>query len=262
MSVGPGSIVAGFRFLAWLFPATPLDKVTTLSLDQLQEKYKRRDWWINIFGLSAFLLLAVAYYFLLDVGAERYYRDLSRSAYFIRPSAVEWGVLAAFLSLTSSTFFFFIVLRWVLGRQEYELYLAYASQKAHPPAPYDPTKVFQLFFWLIFFPLALVAVLRIDNYTAFTDKAMLDNPFLSLGKEVEYPFANVRGVFEVRGYHARFEDKVSPHQIIVFADGKRWESSRGSGGSKLDHQREILRYVAERSGRKIQNVNFAEEIPE
>lgn len=261
MSVSPGSIQAGFRFLAWLFPAERLEKVTALSLEELQKKYKSRDRWGNFIGFLVFAGLAVGYYFLLYYVANWYYRNLSRAAFLLRPSAVEWGVFAGFLSLTSSTFIGLLIFRRVVGPDEYTIYLAYANHKAHPPAPYDITKVFRLFFWFGFLPLFLLVVLRIDNYTAFFDKSIVDNPFWSLGREVERPYTDVRAVYEVRGYHARFEDKVAPYQLIVFTDGQRWETSHGSGGLKLEHQREIARYVAERSGQKIRVVNFAEDIP-
>jgi hypothetical protein len=116
--------------------------------------------------------------------------------------------------------------------------------------------------FLIIFPvLSLLAVLRIDNYTAFTNQAIIDNPFWSLGVQVEHPYAAVSGVYEIRGYHARFDDVVSPYQVIVFADGTRWESPRKTGGPKLEEQRQIVRFVAHQCSQKVQSIAFAEHIP-
>jgi hypothetical protein len=260
MVVNPGSIVGGFRLLARLFPAVPLERVTALSLEDLQAKYRNRDRWGNFFGFLASIALGIAYFFLLDCTASWYYHDLTSARFLIRPLRVEFGVCAVFLSLASSTFVL-VIFRWILGPEEYAIYMAYASHKAYPPAPFDFTKAFRLMFCLGFPPLIVLGILRIDNYTAFTDQAIVDNPFLSLGTQTEYPYAAVRGVYEARGYHARFEDKVAPNQFIVFTNGARWEAPRGSGGEKLEYQRRIIRFVADRSGRRIRQVKFVEDIP-
>lgn len=261
MTVGPGSIHAGFRFLAWLFPAAPLEKVTPLSVDELKAQYRQRDRWLNFLGFLGFLVVAVAYFFLLDFAAEWYYRDLTGSGPLLRLERAVIGVLAAFLSLCSSTLLLLLILRGGLGRQEYATYIAYASHKAYPPAPFDVTRSFQLIFWLGFFPLAALTFLLIDNDTAFTDQAIIENPFWSIGAHTEHPYSAVRGLYEVQGYHARFEDKIAPFQVIVFADGTRWESPHGTGGSKLEHQREIMRFVAARTRLDVRKVSFIENIP-
>ena len=60
MSVGTGSILGTFRLLARLFPATPLEHLTALSLAELKTTYRRRDRWYNVIGFTAFAGCAVA----------------------------------------------------------------------------------------------------------------------------------------------------------------------------------------------------------
>ena len=55
MAPGAGSILTGYQFLAWLFPATPLGDVTSQSYEELCEKYRRREFWGNWLGLLCFL---------------------------------------------------------------------------------------------------------------------------------------------------------------------------------------------------------------
>jgi hypothetical protein len=261
VSTSPGSIRAGFRLLAWLFPAPRLDKLTELSAEELHDQYKSRDRRVNLAVCLAYLGLAVGLFFLLDLAAAWRYRDLAEAEFLVRPVRVEFGVYAAFLSLTSSTFLLLGLLRWLLGRQEYTVYAAYLSQRAYPSAPWDVTQAFRWMFWLGFPPLVMVTLLRIDNYTAVTDKGVIDNPFWSVGTQVERPYTEVRGVYEIRGYHARFEDVVAPYHLIVFADGTRWQSPHGSGGPKMDHQRRLMILVAARSGREMRTVSFIEDVP-
>jgi hypothetical protein len=116
-------------------------------------------------------------------------------------------------------------------------------------------------FVLCFLPLFTLAVMRVDNYTAFTNREVIDNPFGSIGMTEIHDYSTVAGIYEVRGYHARLEDKIAPYQLILFADGARWETRHGSGGPRLEHQREMMRFVAERSGVAFRVVNFIENIP-
>ncbi len=259
MSVNPGTILGGFRLMAWLFPPPRLRSVTPLSVEELAEQYRSRDRWCNVLAALVLVGLGTAFFFVIGACAEWRHRRWADSPYFFRPMALELGIWGGFLALVCTLYVMFIILRLALGADEYRLYVAYTSNKLKP-FPFDGVKVARLFFWL-FAPLLLaLIVLRVDTYTAFTDRAVVENPFLSLGVAHVWPYAEVRGVYEVQGYHARFEDKVAPFHVIVFNDGRRWESEHGSGGPKLENQREGVRFVARQSGRPFQKVAFIEDI--
>jgi hypothetical protein len=258
-SVNPGAILGGFRLVAWLFPPPRLRSFMPLSAEELAEQYRSRDRWCNVLGVLILVGLGAGFYFVAEACAKWWQRRWADAPYFYRPTALELGIWAGFLALFCTLYVMFLILRLALGADEYRLYIAYASNKLKP-YPYDVLKIARWFFWL-FAPLLLaLIVFRVDTYMAFTDKAVVENPFLSLGVEHVWPYAAVRGVYEVQGYHARFEDKIAPFHVIVFNDGRRWESEHGSGGPKLEQQREGVRFVTRQSRRPFKKVAFIEDI--
>jgi hypothetical protein len=261
MTVSPNTIFAWFRFLAWLFPATPLEQVTALTFEELRCKYRRRDFWGNILGFLTFLVLAVVCYYVMVGAATIQERGIKDARYIIGPSHIEFAVWAGAMSLTGSMFLVLAVLRAYLGEEEFAVYSAYGSCRVSHLAALDIPKVYRMFFWLFFLPLLIIAILRVDTYTAFTNAKLIDNSTWSFGSKTEHPYSAVRGVYEVRGFHARFKDLLEPYQVITFSDGSRWQTDYKAGGPKLEQQREIVRFVAERSGKTIRRVNFIEDIP-
>ena len=69
-----------------------------------------------------------------------------------------------------------------MGADQYRLYVACTSNKLKP-FPFDALKTARLFFWLFASLLLALIVFRVETYTAFTNKAVVENPFLSLGVE-------------------------------------------------------------------------------
>ena len=230
-------------------------------MEELLSKYKRRELTGNMLGVVAFGVVGVAYYLLFQFAADWCCRDLKDVRYLIRLEPILVGAFAGMLSLFSSTYFLHFLLRWFVGRVEYAVYMEYASRKMDAGAPIDLTKLFKWMFLLFFTPLFLFAVLLVDSFTAFTDQMIIDNPVWTLGIRVERPYTDVRGVYEVGGFHARFEDIMEPSHVIVFADGSRWETERKGEGPLLERHREIMRFVAEQNGRQVMKVDFVEELP-
>jgi hypothetical protein len=76
---------------------------------------------------------------------------------------------------------------------------------------------------------------------------------------VSHPYTSVRGLYEVHRFHQRFRDVDLEHlnQVIVFTDGTRWETNHYT----VEKQREMMDFVAQRSGKPYQEVEFAEDIP-
>ena len=261
MSVTPGNVQTGLHLFARLFPVTPLNNLTPLCLEELQSKYKSRDRWARILGYTLIVALGVAYYFGLNWIANWHYREFQNGAFLIRPLPVEFIVFALFMSLTSATSIAIVLFRWAVGRRECDIYVAYTSIRSSPSGPIDSAKLSFWFFWLGFIPTAGGAALQIDSYTAFTDRAVIYNPLLSLGSRVEYPYSTVRGVYVVRYYRARFENTDDPFLVMNIDNGPRWETTPGMSGLSLERQREIMRFVAGRSGRRSGEVAFVENIP-
>ena len=127
MAPSAGSILAGYRLLAWLFPARPLAELTTEPYEQLCLKYKRRDFWGNWIGCLATVVL-VAVYFLVMLVVGRWITSGVPREHYVGPVEFLYVVAAFFLSLFSSGWVVFGLLRVALGKPEYDLYLAYGGE--------------------------------------------------------------------------------------------------------------------------------------
>jgi hypothetical protein len=258
MTVGPGNIHAGYRLLERLCPSAPLDSVTNESLAELSTRYKTRDRWGNWLGFLVFLILAVVYYFAIAAWAEFACRNVAEANHLLRPFAVEYGVYAVFLSLTSSTYFMLVALRLLLGPTEFRIYMAYCGQRM--PWHFDLSKAFLWFFLILFSLVAVVSLMRTGMYTAFTDNALEVSSFGSFGVPTAHRYADVRGIYFIKMHHARFKDIPDPHFVIAFKDGYSWETDSKSGGVKLEKEKEAVQFVMQRTGQRLVVLTFAEEM--
>jgi hypothetical protein len=237
-----------------------LEDVTTESFETLRQKYRTRDRLGNLAGFLAFVGLAVVYYFAISWLAELTAQRFASAKFLLQPQKLVLMILAAFLSLVSSTYLLFSWLRWYLGSAEYEIYMAYGAHRLQH-GHFHAGKAFKWMFILFFPPLLVLFVLYAMTFTAFTEKSMIDAPFGSFGAPTERQYADVRNIYFAGKYHARFEDKVSPRYVIVFSDGFQWRTDGGIGGAKLEEQAAMVRFVAKQSRHQIVNVAFLEDIP-
>ena len=111
--------------------------------------------------------------------------EFAASKYLLHPIGFELAIWAGFLSLFSTGAIILFLLRGYLGREEFEIYCAYGARlnRWH----FDSRKIFYWFFALFFLPLLAASVLRSRMFTAFTDKAIVDHPFISLGARAGTP---------------------------------------------------------------------------
>lgn len=261
MAVNAGQIHGGFRLFEKLFPATPLESLTSEPLDVLRARYRGRDRVGNVVMVVAFLGLTAAYYGLI----------LALVAAVVRPnlppgtrhvlgnSTIEYVACAGFLSLFSSTALVLFVLRLVLGREEYRLYMAYGARRL--PRPVDVGKLFGWMAAVVFVPLAVWVACYLTTYTAFTDRALVESPFGSFGRPRRtLRYADIRGVYLVHRYHARFKDVASPSFVIVFKDGSRWKTDPATP-RVFEEQLPVIEDVVRLSGAPAFEVNFPEDVP-
>ncbi|MGO8688897.1 MAG: hypothetical protein ACLQLG_04630 [Thermoguttaceae bacterium] len=259
MTVHPGAILASFRLLGWLFPAPPLEELTSESFESLRQKYKSRDRWGNFLGLLAFIAVAAIYYLFISWLAQAATRRFADAKFLHHPMELEYILMGLFLSLASTGFFGCLALRAFLGREEYAIYMAYGARRAQRQI--HAGKVFLWFFLVLFPALGVLCVLRATMFTAFTEKAVFDSSFGSLGVPTEHLYTDVRDIYFARKYHARFEDRDLPRHVIVFKDGSQWRTDGESGGAKLQKEVATVRYVSRQSGRPVIPVQFIEDIP-
>src|SRR5215469_8407540 len=260
LMVGPGGMAGGFRLLERLFPVPRLETVSSESLPALAEKYKRRDRLGNRVGCLAWIVLALAYFVLIEAWAAFCRRGLGDVRHVIEPFVVEYVCFAGLLAAVSSTFIVLVILRSILGRTEFERYMVYCGWRM--PSHYHLGKAFRAFFVVFFFPLALVTLLRAATFTAFTPETIVDSRFGSFGAARKRAYSDVRGLYVVHRMHGRQRDLPEHYFLIVFTDGSSWETSHGSQGNKLAKEQEVARYVADRCGLPVVDVNFREDVPE
>jgi len=230
-------------------------------MEELKTKYKWRDRAGNVLGALAFIGLSAVYFAALWKSGEWRLGDYDGAKFVMRPTVVEIAVWATWLSTGSVMVYILVGLRLVLGSAEYRQYVTYGSHRTYPPAPYDVAKTFTFLFGTVFLPSLVLVATRVDNFTAFTDGSIIHNPVASIGRLAEHPYSDVRGLYEVGGIHGRFKDFNQPYELVLFADGTRWQSDRGAGGPKLQYQRDAIRYVSTKSGCAVIPVNFIEDIP-
>jgi hypothetical protein len=260
MGATHGQVRAGFHLLGKLFPATPLESLTSEPYLELVEKYKKLDARGNLLGFVAFAVSTIAIASLLAGLAHMAQRGLPADTRQVLGSGwVEFILWAMFPSIFGTIYLSLKFLRLMLGRQEFAIYVAYGARRM--PGNIDTNKAF---FWLsvIFIPpIVVLAALYVTSYTAFTDHALIDRPFGSPGTVSTRAYADIRGIYLVRGYHARFQDNEAPFFVIVFNDGSRWETRPGHQGDQLKSEVDLMTFVSEKSGVPISRVSFGEEIP-
>jgi hypothetical protein len=259
-----GSLVAlGCRLLGSLFPATPLEEITPASLAELAQRYRWRDRFVSWGVLLLAVALGVLYYYILKAAMKETVAAHADAAYLLHASVGQLRVLAGLLSIVSVLVVEVLILRLILGAQECRLYLTYVSHRANQTSPFDLLKSAIAWFAAGVLPLIAVIFLQVDKYTAFTDEAIIDNNFTSLGAEVERPYASVKAVYHVLMRYSRSgdEEEFAPCEVIVFDDGSRWESVRAHPEDIRSRHKMIGIYVAKKAGVMVREVNHIEEIP-
>lgn len=261
------AFLAGVFLLAkacvWLqasyFPARHLEERNLVPLDQLREKYKSRDRWLNLMIFLTIIGLSAVYFGLLSWLGGIAREQFAAAKYLLHPFWLEAAILGFFLSVVSTPFYVFVAMSWILGQQEYAVYCAYGERRMRNGS-FIRYKVWLWMFLLIFLPLAVVASMRATTFTAFTEAALFDSDLKSFGVPTKHAYSDIEGLYQISGYHARFEDITEPYYLLIFNDGYRWRTDRGSGGPRFDYERKIVQFVAESSGVPIRDVAFVEDI--
>ena len=260
MGATQGQVRAGFHLLGKLFPATPLESLTSEPYPELVEKYKKLDASGNVLGFVAFVVSTIAIASLLAGLAHMAQRGLPADTRQVLGSGwVEFILWAMFPSIFGTIYLSLKLLRLMLGRQEFAIYVAYGARRM--PGNIDTNKAF---FWLsvIFIPpIVVLAALYVTSYSAFTDRVLIDRPFGSPGTvqrprvcrySRDLPRARVSRAFSgQRG--ALLRDRLQRRS--------RWETRPGHQGDQLKSELELMNFVSNKSGEPISRVNFSEEIP-
>ena len=249
-----------FRFLAWLFPSPSLAELTpeSESFEMIRKRYRGLDRWGGPVLVLAMVALAVYFDFLFSVLGTLTTQRFADAQYVLQCDKFDYRIMGVLLSFVSSTYLFFLALKWFLGRKEYDIYIAYYLSRL--PVNLHAEKPFKWLFLLSFPPLVVLFSLWTTTFTALTDKAMFEAPFGSFGVTTERPYTDVRAIYFSEQLHARSEDIPWPQYVIVFKDGYRWKT-KNPDDHRIARQDAMMRYVAKQSRTPIVRVKFNEDIP-
>jgi hypothetical protein len=256
MTVHPHTILIVLRAVQKVFPPPPLEQATSRTMDELKAKYRWTDLLANLLVLPMWAVAAGALTAVFWELAWWYYRSLPKTVFLLKPPAEFLLALGAvFIAFYAAPLVTLYVIRWWMGTRWPEYY-AYACQRAN----LDAAKVLWLLFLVVTPPTLLGLALLTNGFTAFTEQAILHKPFWSLSCR-EHPYTEVRGVYAIDAYHARFEDVVNPQHAIRFADGTMWTTRDNLRQPTPEVDDPVIRYVAERARCPVQKVRFVEDIP-
>jgi hypothetical protein len=248
----PDGIVA--RALRW--QALRPEQLATLS-----ENYKRRDRWVNLAFPLLFVVLWYVCFLIINGAAQWYHGRLGETIFLDSDDFFLWIPCAAWLASLGVSSLFLRLLAVILGPLECHVYRFYLAHRTNAQRPSDMYALSVLVGRFLFLPSFLGVLLLIDSYTAVTQDEFIDNSLWSIGRESRHSYDRVLGVYEVQGFQGRFGPIWEVQHFIDFDDGERWKSPRGRGGPRLESQRAMVRFVAERSGLEVEQVKFQEDLP-
>lgn len=255
--VDPHTILAVFRLLGRLFPPPPLEKRTTLTFEELEEKYRRVDRFGNLAGFAFTVVLSAGFFFAGGGIADLYYTFKGRVLYLYRPHWIEFGIWFAAIAFPLSFPLLLLIVRWAM-RGNYPEYLAYGGHRLG----FHPEKVAWLLFFVFFLPWLPLAVLRLDHYTAFRDDGVAFSPFFSLGSEERHAYSGVRSIYAVARFRTDKGEVIdSPHHAILLSDGILWTTRDRMHSLAGGTEAEMVQFVSTKSGKPVHKVGFAEDSP-
>jgi hypothetical protein len=261
----PHLIFECFKLLGWLFPPPPLDEESIAHPEVLLEKGKKWNFYSGVVCLGLLAVVSALLGYLAILAAAWRLSHLGKTVFLIDASPVELCIWAVFLAMAATPVVGLLVLRIALGRQLYADYIMVLSHTSplggEAGIPVHVGKVCWFLFLLLSPILLLWIAARIDSYTAFTEDAMIVNSMWSFGREQVRPYQNVRGIFAVDGYHARFEDVHKPRHVLVFKDGTRWTTGDDMRAPRPDTDAIFIDHIARKSGQPVMNLPFLEDVP-
>jgi hypothetical protein len=261
----PHLIMECFKLLGWLFPPPPLDEELISAPEVLLERGKMWNLYSGIACLVLLVAMSGVLGYLACVAAAWRLGHLGKTVFLIDASPIELCIWAVFLAMAVTPVVGLVLLRIALSGKLYRDYIMVLSHTSPLGGEAGvPVHVGKLcwFFFLLLGPLMLFWIaLRIDSYTAFTQDAMILNSMWSLGREEIRPYQNIRGIYAVDGFHARFEDVHKPRHVLVFKDGTVWTTGDDMRAPRPETDVIFIDHIAQKSGQPVMNLPFLEDVP-
>ncbi len=235
--------------LAKIFPYKPKQVFTTGNFYILRRQYAKWEF----FGVVLFFMLTPSLiygfgslFFWMNALPEK---KLSLD-FLILPNLYLWFVPAIFLTLAIIILPITLIYRLLL-RDRYDEYLHYTNLKSG----IDGKKIFKFFSWILAI-CAIGSIFLMSDYSIeISNKQIVLNDFFTTDKKA-YDFKQVSSISFVENVISKDQKKISPnpHYYVKFKDGNYWNTTKGLNDEV--QQDKIMKYLAQKSNRKIDTVSY------
>jgi hypothetical protein len=227
--------------VAWMFPYKKPENFIApneASLNKIMKWGKISGWYYVAVIVLLLYLIGVQ----LCNFKHRFTPHYSDAAYIVLPDHMDWFMIGFIFILGIGVYIFMLMSKLYLG-DDFVGYIDYSNSKSQ----YNTYKAVQPFA-AFFSGLGLVLLFCLWNYGIYIcrDK-MVVRWFLSTGDKT-YSYSQVKSV----NFIAEDPDKKNVrHFDVVFTDGMDWDTSTGLPD---DEKGEMMKYISQRSGMKIDTV--------
>jgi hypothetical protein len=226
----------------------------------------KRDYgWVENLGCLlwiVFMVVCTAGWTFLFIGLHRWrLAELPPSVFLIAPEAGWWSLPGGFLGFVTSYLLVASVAPRVLLGRRYPDYVEWARGKYQMEKRETVLRLVQFVRLFVFVPMAFFTALGMDCYYRFGENDIGINRFWGLGERT-YSYAQVRHV--VRTTHVnpllgRVQERA--RLCIVFDDGHVWHNE-STGRTDLQEDLKIIEFVCRKTGKRLREVKFIEDVTE
>jgi hypothetical protein len=241
--------------LKWLFPYRPPPGMHVRRLDDLRAEYR---WW-EVCSCLPYVAFALAIGGLCFLGllwmVDRHARALGPSRFLLMPGPVFSVLPAGALGLILAGIPMHYLYKALL-RDRYAEYTVYCNIKAG-------LNTWMIFFWIAFLFLCVAGVsiaAEMSAYTRITDHAIVIRGPLSLRART-HSLADIDSIAAVAGVrNCSGEFVPDPYQVVHFRDGTHWSTRDGFQNHRSSQMQELIAFLAQTSGKPIQNVRLIQDL--
>lgn len=240
--------------LSFLAKRFPLDESQTYDFEYLYKTYKKWDS-VAIVALLFFSgILTFVWYGIIHTIADLSFGTLKKGILTAKTIDEYWFFPAFFLAILSSVFPLMVLFKAVL-KDKYKEYIAY-SNSLYKADGFRALKAVSF----ILIPICIIVIfLGMNWYTIFTPAEFYKNGYFSLNETV-HQYSDTKAIYKIKKFKAPNGNIVEePYYIIVFIDGYKW-SQRDDPVEIGDFETKVLKYIYQKSGKKVENIEYESEI--
>jgi len=249
MAISQSASTAFVELAARVFPYRPdPDLACDLSLDELAAQYRKWETGSSIpFVILSPALTWLWHGFFVDLQSLAF-RSVDPGVFLLEPHPVVWWIPAMMLGILSSLLPMHVLYSYLLGSKRYAEYTHYVNLRVGA----DGWRAMRWFGGFVTLCCAAIVPLILGYYTRFShDSISVHGAFSG---ERNYRYSDIDELRWKAGYSRqgnRGKVTVQPEMEIAFRDGYCWSGHSPLFETPESKQREIIKFVSERSGQPI-----------